>query len=522
MEIYDVTEEFIDPKTKKATGKKSKIKYISDFNDDFEKPEKAKSTKKSSDKRENIFQIFMRMSTFGKRFVLSTFGVIVLVILTLCFLSYSSDFKNPANAKSLSQEQQSELSALLNSLYPAQRTSILKELPYSINKANLDVWAGSAILIDASNGCVLFEKNADAIIPPASIAKLFVMYIVFKDAAEGKISLDDVVPLPERSWAINMPKDASLMFLGQGQIVTLRELLKGLAVASGNDAALAVADYISGSTKAFVERMNEECAALGLEHTHFVEPSGYDEHNLTTARELAAFCCEYIKRFPQSVEEFHSAPSIKYPMGKNLPSWQKDRGDSSAIYQKNTNPLLGVMEGCDGIKTGFIYESRYNLALTAKRNGVRYISVTMMGTGVGSKQGNAGRVHDGTEMMEWAFQSFADFNPSERLPEFYAIPAIGSKNTNGKFVRLIPAWNKAITVPHIKGSTALEDAASVQASVNIPKFIYGGVEQGKVYGQIQYKLGDTVLETVPLVADRTYAKANIFGQALGALVSWRL
>ena len=102
--------------------------------------------------------------------------------------------------------------------------------------------------------------------------------------------------------------------------------------------------------------MNEECAALGLTHTHFVEPSGYDEHNLTTARELAAFCCEYIKRFPQSVEEFHSAPSIKYPMEKNLPSWLKSKGDSTAIYQRNTNPLLGVMEGCDGIKTGFIYE----------------------------------------------------------------------------------------------------------------------------------------------------------------------
>ena len=501
-------------------GKAPKVKYISDFDDDFEKSNKRKSTR-SSNKR-NPIKIFMAMSPFGKRFVISSFAVIVFIILTACFISYSNGFKKTENATDLSATQEAEFSALLNSLYPEQRTAILKELPYSINKAKLDVWAGSAILIDASNGCVLFEKNADAVIPPASIAKLFVMYIVFKDVESGKISLDDVVTLPERSWAINMPSDASLMFLGQGQIVTLRELLKGLAVASGNDAALAVADYISGSTKAFVERMNEECAELGLEHTHFVEPSGYDERNLTTARELASFCCEYIRRFPQSVEEFHSAPSIKYPLERNLPSWLKSRGDSTAIYQKNTNPLLGVLEGCDGIKTGFIYESRYNLALTAKRNGVRYISVTMMGTGVGSKQGNAGRVHDGTEMMEWAFSSFADFNPESALPDSYAIPAIGSKNTNGKFIKLVPAWKNTITVPHINGSTALKDAASVKATVNMPRFIYGGVEQGKAYGQIQYKLGDTVLETVPLVADRTYAKANIFGQALGALVSWRL
>ena len=531
MEIYDVTDNFIDEKTgrtKKNLSKnenKPKTKYISDFDDDFEKAARETerlSADKKSVKRENPFQIFMRMSRFGKTFVLSSLGVIILVILTCAFFSYSADFTKPENVKALSAEQNAELSSLLDSLYPEKRTSILKELPYSVNKANLDVWSGAAILVDASNGCVLFEKNADEIIPPASIAKLFVMYIVFKDVAEGKITLDDVVTLPERSWAINLPKDASLMFLGQGQVVTLRELLTGLAVASGNDAALAVADYISGSTKAFVERMNAECAALGLEHTHFVEPSGYDEHNLTTARELAAFCCEYIKKFPQSVEEFHSAPSIRYPLAKNLPSWQKSKGDSTAIYQKNTNPLLGVMEGCDGIKTGFIYESRYNLALTAKRNGVRYISITMKGTGIGSKQGNAGRVHDGTEMMEWAFSSFADFNPSGSLPEFYAIPAIGSKNTNGKFVKLIPAWTDTITVPHISGESALADAQSVQTTVNIPRFIYGGVEAGKQYGQIQYKLGDVVLETVPLVADRTCEKSGIFGQVLGALVSWRL
>ncbi|MCR4821882.1 MAG: D-alanyl-D-alanine carboxypeptidase [Treponema sp.] len=514
MEMYDVTDDFIDEKTKRAkkdSGEKNrkKVKYISDLD---ERPAK----------KENIFQIFWRMSTFGKTFVLSSLGIILLAVLIFSFLLYCKSFTESDRVKPLSQEESLLLSQNLDSLYPEKRVSILKELPYPVTKPNLDVWAGSAILVDASNGCVLYEKNADEIIPPASIAKLFVMYIVFKDVADGKITLDDKVPLPERSWAINMPSDASLMFLGQGQIVTLRELLKGLAVASGNDAALAVADYISGSTKAFVERMNQECQALGLSHTHFVEPSGYDEHNLTTARELAAFCCHYIKRFPQSVEEFHSAPSIKYPLEKNLPSWLKNRGDSSAIYQKNTNPLLGVMEGCDGIKTGFIYESRYNLALTAKRKGVRFISITMKGSGVGSKQGNAGRVHDGSEMMEWAFSSFADFEPSSIVADFYSVPALGSKNTNGNFVKLIPAWNNAITVPHILGKTPQSDVASVKATLTLPKYIYGEVKEGQAYGQIQYILGDNVLETVPLVADRTYEQAGLWGQILGTLVSWRL
>ena len=540
MEIYDVTNDFIDKKTRRARKnrltepeasvsaepreKSSRIKYISDFDPDHAesgKPRKSRGGAKSK-KRLNAVCALMRMPPAGRRLALPCAGILTFAVLICAFFLYSAGFRKTENVRPISAEQAESLSAALDGLFPGERTAILRGLPYPVTKADLDVWAGSAILIDASNGCILFEKNADEVIPPASIAKLFVMYIVFKEVESGRVSLDDVVPLPERSWAINMPRDASLMFLGQGQIVTLRELLKGLAVASGNDAALAVAAYISGSTKAFVERMNDECAALGLTHTHFVEPSGYDENNLTTARELAAFCREYITRFPQSVEEFHSAPSIKYPLEKNLPPWQKDKGDSAAVYQKNTNPLLGTLEGCDGIKTGFIYESRYNLALTAKRGDARYISVTMMGTGVGTKQGNEGRVHDGTEMMEWAFASFADFDPSAELPEFYSVPALGSKNTAGNFVKLIPAWKNTLTVPHIAGKTALDDAKSVTASVSVPRFIYGGVRAGAQYGQIQYKLGDVLLETVPLVADRTYEQAGPLGRAVGSLISWRL
>ena len=519
MDIYDVTDDFIDSDSKaaKKNQKKSKVKFISDLDSNIDDKSQNKKNKK-----ENPFQIFMRMSLFGKTFILAFFFLFICVILGGLFFAYADTFNHPENVNPLSQEELTSLNSLADQLYPSQRKDILRPLPYSVKAADLDVWAGSAICIDASNGCVLYEKNADEIIPPASIAKLFVMYIVFKDVAAGKVSLEDLVSPPEKSWAINMPSDASLMFLGQGHIVTLRELLKGLAVASGNDAALAVASHISGSTQAFVDRMNEECQALGLEHTHFVEPSGYDEHNLTTARELAAFCREYVTKFPQSVEEFHSAPSIRYPLEKNLPSWQKKLGNDTAIFQKNTNPLLGLMEGCDGIKTGFIYESRYNLALTAKRNGVRFISITMKGTGVGSKQGNAGRVHDGTEMMEWAFDSFADFDPSQKFPQSYPVASLAVKSKNGKYVNLIPAWTTKITVPHLYGSTVFVDVENVAARANVPKYIYGEVKAGQPYGQIQYMLGDVVLETVPLIADRNMEEASFAGKILGSLIAQKM
>lgn len=439
-------------------------------------------------------------------------------ILILSFFLWSSTYKDFSKVKPLTPEQNKSLQVFLDQTYPLNRGNSLKPLPYPIVEANLDISAESAILIDASNGCILFEKNANKLIPPASITKLFVMYVVFKEIEAGNITLDDLVQPPEISWAINMPSDSSLMFLGQGHNVTLRELLLGLAIASGNDAAIAVANYISGNVKNFVSRMNYEVKALGLKNTHFEEPSGYSEKNITTARELAEFCRIYINKFPESLTEFHSKNEIRYPLEKNLPFWQKNKGDTLAVYQRNTNPLLNVLDGCDGLKTGFIYESGYNLSLTCKRGDSRYISVTMKGPGIGSKQGNFYRKKDGTTLMEWAFSSFSTYDPSKKTKQTFTIPALGCK---GKFINLVPAWNSTITVPHIKGETSQIDANSVVAEISIPKFVYGGTKLGNIYGQIQYKLDGTILETVPLIADRELPRASIWGRFWGTLASFR-
>lgn len=447
----------------------------------------------------------------------SIFSAVVIIIAV--FLIWANSFRHTENVQPLTEAESAALTEFLDQTYRTNRSENLKPLPYPTVDANLEINAGAAILVDASNGCILFEKNADEIIPPASITKLFVMYIAFKEIEAGNISLDDLVQPPELSWAINMPSDSSLMFLGQGQKVTVRELLTGLAVASGNDAALALAYHISGSTRAFVARMNQEAQALGLTHTHFEEPSGYSEKNVTTARELAQFARIYITRYPQSLTDYHSRTEIRYPLAQNLPSWQADRGDSMAVYQRNTNPLLGVMEGVDGLKTGFIYESGYNLALTCKRGDVRFLSVTMRGPGTGSRQGNFYRTLDGNTMMNWAFDSFADYNPEEHIALSYTVPAPGSK---GKFTMLVPAWINSVTVPHLSRETAQADADSVQAVVTIPEYIYGGTTAGNIYGQIQYMLGDTVLETVPLVSDRTLNKAGIWGSLWGRLAAFLL
>ncbi|MBP5283569.1 MAG: D-alanyl-D-alanine carboxypeptidase, partial [Treponema sp.] len=295
---------------------------------------------------------------------------------------------------------------------------------------------------------------------------------------------------------------------------TLRELLEGLSVTSGNDAAIAVAACVSGGTEQFIRRMNEECLKLGLTNTHFVEPSGYSEKNTTTARELAGFCRAYIDIFPEGLKLFHSLPSFSYPKKENLPDWPEYKNTQSWT-KKNTNTLLGKLEGCDGIKTGYIDESGYNIALTCMRDGQRFISVTLGGPGNSTAEGNRTREHDGELLMEWAFESFADYIPSEHVPSEFAIAVPGS--SDGKYAYLVPAWNEAVSVPHVLQGTARECAEKVTAGINYPEYVFGGVNAGTEYGSIEYKLGDALLERVPLVADRTMKQSGIFGRILDRL-----
>ena len=436
--------------------------------------------------------------------------IIIVACITLCcgsFFLYVNGLQNPS-AQELSPEETSIFQQVKDSLYPQ---SIVGPLPYPVTPAEFAVHSGSAILIDAATGSILYEKNADAIIPPASMTKLVVMYVVFQEIATGRISLDDIVPLPPESWAVNAPPQSSLMFLAEGQTVTLRELLLGLAVASGNDAAVAVAHYVSGSVDKFIERMNREMELLGLEKTRFVEPSGYSELNLTTPREFAAFARTYLSRYPESLEAFHSQATISYPQEHNLAEWHK--GKEQPIFQRNTNKLLEVLPGCDGLKTGFIYESGYNLSLTAQRGETRFISVTMMGPGTGSVEGNRYRVADGTTLMEWAFSCFATHFKAEIKP--LAIPVLGGSKRS---VTVAPLHTNPLTVPALlKDESPTTAAHSITAQINIPSYIQAPLQAGDVVGKITYSLGDIVLEEVPLLAVTSIDEGNVFKQLLDKL-----
>jgi len=260
----------------------------------------------------------------------------------------------------------------------------------------------SAVVMDETTGTLVYYKNPDEEIPPASLTKLMTMHLALKEVAAGRASLDEILSPVRESWAVNQPHGSSLMYLANGQRVSLRELLLGMAVFSGNDAAAAVALRFAPTIKDFVDMMNREAIALGLSKTHFVDPAGYWEDNMTTAREFAEFCRTYIEDHPESLKEYHSVREFGYPKAEN--EAERYREHPGTRIHRNNNTLLGKVEGVDGLKTGYIPEAGYNIALTAERDGSRFIAVIL---GAPSRWGGDKiRDEDGRKLIEWVFENY--------------------------------------------------------------------------------------------------------------------
>jgi len=267
--------------------------------------------------------------------------------------------------------------------------------------------------MDAATGTIIFYKNPDDEIPPASLTKLMSMHIVFKEIEEGRASLDEIIVPGRESWARNQPPLSSTMNLAPGQQLSIRELLLGMAVFSGNDAAAALALRFAPTVRDFTLMMNREAEAMGLSKTRFVDASGYSEDNMTTAREFAEFCKIYLKTHPNSLRDYHSVREFAYPKAENVAEQYRD--NPGTRVQRNRNTLLRRVEGVDGLKTGFIFESGYNIALTAERDGSRFIAVILGAPA--DWGGDRIRDDEGAILMDWAFDNYKTIKLSIEKPE---------------------------------------------------------------------------------------------------------
>jgi D-alanyl-D-alanine carboxypeptidase (penicillin-binding protein 5/6) len=363
----------------------------------------------------------------------------------------------------------------------------------------------AAVLLDFATGQTLYEKDADLPIPPASLTKLMTLHLAYKKIAEGAIKKEDKVRISERAWAATMP-GSSVMFLEPGQIVTVGEIMKGIAIPSGNDASIAIAEHISGSVDAFVALMNKEAQDLGFKTMRFTDPAGLNPTNVVTAREFAEFARRYIQMHPEALADLHSVIEFTYPMPANLPA---DKQGEKPVTQYNRNTLLGNLEGVDGLKTGFIDESGYNIALTAKRGETRWVAVILGAPGKTEAEGSRNRAEAGTAVLQWGFANFTTAKPD--VPEIKPVRVwkgaanqIGLETdrpvlltvAKGQETKLIPTVHQetSVTAPVKKGDKLGELIYSADGK-EVAKFSLLAADDVKQGGFFK-RLWDTIRLTV--------------------------
>lgn len=344
--------------------------------------------------------------------------------------------------------------------------------------------AESAILIEAETGKVLYSYHPDIPIPPASLTKLVTLEIALHLIRDGVLNPNAVIVPVEQAWASSMPPHSSLMFLGPNQRLTVNQLLTGMIVDSGNDAAYEVAYLVAGGVPAFADLMNQEVAQLGFPKMHFVEPSGISGRNVITAREFAYFCRQFIAAYPNALPRYFRK-HFTYPEPSNLTGGSAD----NPIFQRSRNSLLWSYSGADGLKTGYITESGYNMAATAVRHGMRLISVVLGIRSTPTESGPRLMALDSEALLNYGFDNFTKLSPSYPTPEPVAVWEGAERN-----VMIAPAAPAAVVV-------SKSEASSLTVSVHQARAVLAPVTKGTVLGEIDFKANGASVGTIPLEAE---------------------
>jgi D-alanyl-D-alanine carboxypeptidase (penicillin-binding protein 5/6) len=333
--------------------------------------------------------------------------------------------------------------------------------------------ARAAIIIDLTSGAVLLEKDADVPMPPASMSKLMTLEVVFEALENGRLSLDDTFRTSERAAAMA----GSKMFVRSGEVVSVENLLRGVIVQSGNDAAVALAEAMSGTEEAFAALLNQRAADIGLSNSHFANATGWpDPKHRMSPRDLAKLAERVITHYPQQYQIFSETEF----------TWD-------GITQSNRNPLLGAGLGVDGLKTGHTQESGYGLVASAPRDGRRVLLVV---TGLDSVQQ---RGQEAERLINWAFRAFETkrlYKAGEPVAE--ATVWIGAAER----VALAPARDVIVTVP-----TGELEKAEITAHFSGP--VKAPIVAGTELGRLEVALPGVTPVSVPLVAANAVERGGI-------------
>ncbi len=344
--------------------------------------------------------------------------------------------------------------------------------------------ARSYILTDFYSGNVMVEQNADERAEPASITKVMTAYVVFAELAQANISLDDMVPVSERAWRTG----GSRMFIDPSMQVSVEDLLRGVIVQSGNDASVALAEFIAGSEEAFAGVMNHYAEALGMTNTHFANSTGWpDELHYTTARDIAKLSEATIRDFPDYYRWF-SEKEFTF----------------NEIRQHNRNTLLWRDPAVDGLKTGHTEAAGYCLASSASRDGMRLISVVM-----GSASENS-RASESQSLLNYGFRFF------ETVQLYEARDELAQARVWKGLVDNVPvgiADEVFVTIPRGR-------YGDLDAQVEMQPQLEAPLTEGAVIGQLSVSLEDDLIVQRDLITLAGVEPAGFFGRTWDGLKLW--
>ena len=365
---------------------------------------------------------------------------------------------------------------------------ILKSLISSAS-ANFEINARTAILQDYFSGEILYEKNADASIYPASMTKIMTAIVAFDLIKSGDLSLDDNFIVSEKAWRLSTAGYSS-MFIMVGDEVSVEDLLKGIIVASGNDACIALAEGIAGTEEEFAILMTAKAQEIGMENTNFSNSSGInDPNNYSTVRDILLMSNYLIKEHPKFYEYFAEKEF----------TWDRTGGDP--ITQGNRNPLLYKNLGADGIKTGYLAVEKYSLASSIMRNGRRLIAV---GSGFNSK--NA-RSRESTKILTYGLTNFDLVKIADSQTPISEVDVWLGKQNNVK------VYTKKDIYKTIKKARK----KNLKISVNYEGPIEAPINKDDVLAKLKVVYEDEIIGEYDLFALQDVKKLNMFSRLMRSL-----
>lgn len=356
-----------------------------------------------------------------------------------------------------------------------------------IKAQELELNAKSAILIETDTEQVLFEKNIDEELPPASITKIMTLLIAMEEVEDGNISLDDEITVSQNAASMG----GSQIYLAANDRVPFRDLIKAVAIASANDASVAIAEAISGSYSGFISLMNERAEELGMENTNFVNSTGLpDDEHYTTAEDIVKMSKELVKY--EEILEWSSiwVDYIELP-------------DREAMVA-NTNKLINEYQGMDGLKTGHTSEAGYCLTATARREDTRLISVVL------DSETEEDRRNDTDNLLNYGFNNF----------EKKLVVEEGERIDN---IEISSAKNPVITAEAAENLHAMIErgaSSEIEEEIRLQQSLTAPLEEGEVIGEILVKKDDDILNSVDIVTSEDIEKANVFIRLWRRFVNW--